>query len=95
LKAVDAYKIGPLFMSVGDKLFGDTGEDVKGTDWNNPAGVSVLQWIALNYLLQLLRWLFLYPKDQIRRLQSSHSQIVKYNRPRHLQSQNYLSDLLI
>lgn len=46
LKAVDAYKIGPLFMSVGDKLFGDTGEDVKGTDWNNPAEVSVLQWIA-------------------------------------------------
>lgn len=46
LKVVDAYKIGPLFMSVGDKLFGDNGEDVKGTDWNNPAGVSVLQWIA-------------------------------------------------
>jgi arabinogalactan oligomer/maltooligosaccharide transport system substrate-binding protein len=33
-------------MSVGDKLFGDTGEDVKGTDWNNSAGISVLQWIA-------------------------------------------------
>lgn len=46
LKAVDAYKIGPLFMSIGDKLFGDTGEDVKGTDWNNSAGISVLQWIA-------------------------------------------------
>lgn len=46
LKVVDAYKIGPLFMSVGDKLFGDNGEDVQGTDWNNPAGVSVLQWIA-------------------------------------------------
>lgn len=46
LKAVDAYKIGPLFMSVGDKLFGDNGEDPKGTNWNNPAGVSVLQWIA-------------------------------------------------
>lgn len=46
LKAVDAYKIGPLFMSVGDELFGDTGEDVNGTDWNNSAGVSVLQWIA-------------------------------------------------
>lgn len=46
LKAVDAYKIGPLFMSVGDKLFGDTGEDVKCTDWNNSAGISVLQWIA-------------------------------------------------
>lgn len=46
LKAVDAYKIGPLFMSVGGKLFGDTGEDVKGTDWNNSAGISVLQWIA-------------------------------------------------
>ncbi|MDT2821164.1 extracellular solute-binding protein [Enterococcus devriesei] len=46
LKAVDAYKFGSLFMSVGDKLFGENGEDVNGTDWNNPAGVSVLQWIA-------------------------------------------------
>ena len=46
LKSVDAYKIGPLFMSVGNKLFGDTGEDAKGSDRNNPAGVSLLQWIA-------------------------------------------------
>ena len=46
LKVVDAYKVGPLFMSVGDQLFGGNGEDVNGTNWNNPAGVSVLQWIA-------------------------------------------------
>ncbi|WP_427814858.1 extracellular solute-binding protein (plasmid) [Enterococcus sp. 22-H-5-01] len=46
LKVVDAYKIAPLFMSVGDKLFGDNGEQVDGTNWNNAAGVSVLQWIA-------------------------------------------------
>ncbi|MFV0560718.1 MAG: extracellular solute-binding protein [Enterococcus sp.] len=46
LKAVDAYKVAPLFMSVGDVLFGENGEDASGTDWNNEKGVSVLQWIA-------------------------------------------------
>lgn len=46
LKEVNAYHIAPLFMSVGDTLFGKDGEDVKGTNWGNEAGVSVLKWIA-------------------------------------------------
>lgn len=46
LKAVNAYAIAPLFMSVGDTLFGKDGETVTGTDWNNEAGVNVLKWIA-------------------------------------------------
>lgn len=46
LKEVNAYHIAPLFMSVGDTLFGKNGEDVKGTNWGNEAGVSVLKWIA-------------------------------------------------
>ena len=45
-KQVNAYATAPLFLSVGDTLFGKTGEDVKGTNWGNEAGVSVLQWIA-------------------------------------------------
>jgi arabinogalactan oligomer/maltooligosaccharide transport system substrate-binding protein len=46
LKAVNAYAIAPLFMSVGDTLFGKDGETVDGTDWNNAAGINVLKWIA-------------------------------------------------
>lgn len=46
LKEVNAYHIAPLFMSVGNTLFGKDGEDVKGTNWGNEAGVSVLKWIA-------------------------------------------------
>ncbi|SJZ65007.1 arabinogalactan oligomer / maltooligosaccharide transport system substrate-binding protein [Pilibacter termitis] len=46
LKAVNAYQFGPLFMSVGDTLFGENGEDANGTNWNNEKGVAVLQWIA-------------------------------------------------
>lgn len=46
LKDVDSYKFGSLFMSVGDKLYGENGEDVNGTDWNNAAGVNVLKWVA-------------------------------------------------
>ena len=46
LKEVNAYQFGPLFMSVGDTLFGENGEDPKGTNWNNDKGVSVLQWLA-------------------------------------------------
>ena len=45
-KQMNAYATGPLFMSVGNTLFGESGEDVKGTNWGNEAGVSVLQWIA-------------------------------------------------
>ncbi|MET3633693.1 extracellular solute-binding protein [Streptococcus porcorum] len=45
-KQMNAYATGPLFMSVGDTLFGESGEDPKGTNWGNEAGVSVLKWIA-------------------------------------------------
>ena len=33
-------------MSNGDVLYGKTGEDIKGTDFNNENGVEVLKWIA-------------------------------------------------
>ena len=46
LKEVNAYVTGPLFLSVGDTLFGQNGEDVKGTNWGNEAGVNVLKFIA-------------------------------------------------
>ncbi|MCU9533914.1 extracellular solute-binding protein [Streptococcus sp. CSL10205-OR2] len=45
-KQMNAYATAPLFMSVGDTLFGENGEDVAGTNWGNEAGVSVLKWIA-------------------------------------------------
>lgn len=45
-KEMNAYATGPLFLSVGDTLFGESGEDPKGTNWGNDAGVSVLKWIA-------------------------------------------------
>lgn len=45
-KDINAYAVGPLFMSVGNTLFGESGEDPKGTNWGNEAGVSVLKWIA-------------------------------------------------
>lgn len=45
-KDINAYAAGPLFMSVGNTLFGENGEDPKGTNWGNEAGVSVLKWIA-------------------------------------------------
>lgn len=43
---MNAYATAPLFMSVGDTLFGEDGETVDGTNWGNEAGVSVLQWIS-------------------------------------------------
>lgn len=45
-KEANAYYTGPLFMSVGNTLFGEDGEDPKGTNWGNEAGASVLKWIA-------------------------------------------------
>ena len=38
-KAMNAYATAPLFMSVGDTLFGENGETVDGTNWGNDAGV--------------------------------------------------------
>lgn len=40
------YVFGPLFMSNGDYLYGENGEDPKGTNFNNQQGIEVLQWIA-------------------------------------------------
>lgn len=45
-KEANAYYTGPLFLSVGNTLFGADGEDPAGTNWGNEAGVSVLKWIA-------------------------------------------------
>lgn len=45
-KQANAYATGPLFMSVGNTLFGENGEDSKGTNWGNENGVAVLKWIA-------------------------------------------------
>lgn len=40
------YIFTPLFMSNGDVLYGENGEDLKGTNFNNQNGVEVLSWIA-------------------------------------------------
>lgn len=40
------YTFAPLFMSNGDVLYGENGEDLKGTNFNNQNGVEVLSWIA-------------------------------------------------
>ncbi|VTP94606.1 maltose/maltodextrin-binding protein precursor [Streptococcus equi subsp. zooepidemicus] len=45
-KQANAYATGPLFMSVGNTLFGESGEDTKGTNWGNEKGVAVLKWIS-------------------------------------------------
>ena len=42
LKEVDPYVTAPLFLSVGNTLFGPNGEDPKGTNWGNEAGVNFL-----------------------------------------------------
>ena len=34
-KVMNAYATAPLFMSVGDTLFGEDGETVDGTNWGN------------------------------------------------------------
>ncbi len=46
LNEVNAYAIAPLMLSVGNKLFGENGEDAKGTNWANEKGVAVMQWLA-------------------------------------------------
>lgn len=40
------YIFTPLFVSNGDVIYGENGEDPKGTNFNNEAGVEVLKWIA-------------------------------------------------
>ena len=46
LKEANGYITAPLFLSVGDTLFGKDGEQVDGTNWGNEAGVNVLKFIA-------------------------------------------------
>lgn len=45
-KEANAYYTGALFMSVGNTLFGETGDDPAGTNWGNEKGASVLKWVA-------------------------------------------------
>ncbi|MCP8857982.1 extracellular solute-binding protein [Latilactobacillus fuchuensis] len=40
------YIFAPLFMSNGDVLYGQNGENLDGTNFNNQKGVEVLSWIA-------------------------------------------------
>ncbi|WP_312682247.1 extracellular solute-binding protein [Lactococcus taiwanensis] len=40
------YNFGPIFQSAGVKLFGENGEDVKGSTYNTSAGIAALNWFA-------------------------------------------------
>lgn len=40
------YFAVPFFVSNGSKLYGENGEDPKGTTFNDAKGVNVLKWIA-------------------------------------------------
>lgn len=40
------YNFGPVFQSAGVKLFGDNGEDAKGSTYNTADGVAALKWFA-------------------------------------------------
>ena len=41
-----AYTMWPIFFSAGTKLYGDNGEDLKGSTFNSQNGVNALTWIA-------------------------------------------------
>lgn len=40
------YTVAPFFLANGSLLYGEKGEDPKGTTFNSPEGIQVLQWIA-------------------------------------------------
>ncbi|WEV36908.1 extracellular solute-binding protein [Lactobacillus sp. ESL0677] len=42
----NAYVMWPVFFSAGTKLYGDSGEDVKGSTYNSQNGVNALKWFA-------------------------------------------------
>ena len=46
LESVNAYAFAPLMLSVGNTLFGETGEDATATNWANDNGVAVMKWLA-------------------------------------------------
>lgn len=83
MKEVDPYVTAPLFLSVGNTLFGPKGEDPKGTNWGNEAGVNVLKFIAVqkdskgfvnvdsaNMMSKFKRWIQLMYSNQDHGLRS-------------------------
>lgn len=42
----NAYNIWPVMFSAGTKLFGDSGEDLKGSTMDSQNGVNGLKWVA-------------------------------------------------
>ena len=42
----NAYTIWPVFFSAGTTLYGENGEDLKGSTFNSQNGVNALTWIA-------------------------------------------------
>lgn len=42
----NAYTMWPVFFSAGTKLYGDNGEDLKGSTFNSENGVNALKWFA-------------------------------------------------
>ncbi|WEV51030.1 extracellular solute-binding protein [Lactobacillus sp. ESL0731] len=40
------YSMWPVFFSAGTKLYGNNGEDLKGSTFNSAAGVNALKWYA-------------------------------------------------
>ncbi|MGN1407742.1 extracellular solute-binding protein [Lactobacillus sp.] len=42
----NAYTIWPVFFSAGTTLYGENGEDLKGSTFNSQKGVNALTWIA-------------------------------------------------
>ena len=42
----NAYVMWPVFFSAGTKLYGDSGEDLRGSTFNSNDGVNALKWFA-------------------------------------------------
>ncbi|MDK7066831.1 sugar ABC transporter substrate-binding protein, partial [Lactobacillus crispatus] len=42
----NAYVMWPVMFSAGTKLFGDSGEEVKGSTFDSQNGVNAMKWYA-------------------------------------------------
>ncbi|MBP2057323.1 arabinogalactan oligomer/maltooligosaccharide transport system substrate-binding protein [Lactobacillus colini] len=42
----NAYVMWPVFFSAGTKLFGDNGQELKGSTFNSAQGINALKWYA-------------------------------------------------
>ncbi len=42
----NAYTMWPIFFSAGTKLYGTSGEDLKGSTFNSQQGINAMKWIA-------------------------------------------------